>query len=58
MQKKAASIGIIGIPDKETVSELEKLWGKRIIIIEKKNKTVLLVGSGLFKKRMVFPANR
>ncbi len=55
MKKEAASIGIIGIPDEETIYKLEQVWGKPVKKIEKKGKIVLLVGKGLFKKKIIIP---
>ena len=55
MKKEAASIGIIGVPDEKTITMLEKEWGKPIKKIERKGKIVLLVGKGLFKKKIVIP---
>jgi hypothetical protein len=55
MKKDAASIGIIGIPDDAIIKRLEKEWGKPIKKIEKDGKIILLVGKGLFKKKMVIP---
>ena len=55
--KGASSIGIIGIPDKETIIKLEKEWGKPIKKVEKNGKIILLVGRGLFKKKIVIPIN-
>jgi hypothetical protein len=55
LKKEAASIGIIGIPDEETIYKLEQVWGKPVKKIEKKGKIVLLVGKGLFKKKIIIP---
>ncbi|MDD4438131.1 MAG: hypothetical protein PHS04_08870 [Tissierellia bacterium] len=55
MKKEAAAIGIIGIPDEETITMLEKEWGKPIKKIEKKGKIILAVGKGLFKKKIIIP---
>lgn len=56
MKKDAASIGIIGgIPDDAIIKRLEKEWGEPIKKIEKKGKIILLVGKGLFKKKIVIP---
>lgn len=55
MNKSAASIGIIGIPDDTTIKELEKQLGKPIKKIEKDGEIILLVGRGLFKKKIVIP---
>lgn len=54
-KKEAAAIGIIGIPDAETITMLEKELGKPIKKIEKDGKIILLVGKGLFKKKIVIP---
>jgi hypothetical protein len=54
-KKEAAAIGIIGIPDEETITMLEKEWGKPIKKIEKKGKIILAVGKGLFKKKIIIP---
>lgn len=53
--KDATAIGIIGIPDEETIAILEKQLGKPIKKIEKNGKIILLVGKGLFKKKIVIP---
>jgi len=55
MGKGSATIGIIGIPDEKTITMLEKEWGKPIKKIEKNGKIILLVGKGLFKKKIVIP---
>ncbi len=55
MKKDATSIGIIGIPDDTIIKRLEKEWGKPIKKIEKDGKIILLVGRGLFKKKIVIP---
>jgi hypothetical protein len=55
MKKDAASIGIIGIPDDAIIKKLEKEWGKPTEKIEKDGKIILLVGRGLFKKKIVIP---
>lgn len=51
----AASIGIIGTPDEKTIAALDKEWGKPIRKMEKNGKIILLVGRGLFKKKIVIP---
>lgn len=56
--KGAAAIGIIGVPDEETIAMLEKEWGKPIKKIEKSGKIILLVGKGLFKKKIVIPIEK
>lgn len=55
--KDATSIGIIGIgiPDDVDIKRLEKEWEKPIKKIEKDGKVILLVGRGLFKKKIVIP---
>ncbi|MCR1899258.1 hypothetical protein NSA47_09695 [Irregularibacter muris] len=55
MRKNAMSIGIIGIPDDESIKKLEEVLGKPIKRIEKDGKIILLVGKGLFKKKIVIP---
>lgn len=55
MKKEATSIGIIGIPDEETITMLEKELGKPIKKIEKKGKIILVVGKGWFKKKIIIP---
>ncbi len=55
MKNSGATIGIIGIPDEETIARLEKEWGKPIKKIEKDRKIILSVGRGLFKKKIVIP---
>lgn len=58
MKKGAASIGIIGIPDEETISIFEKELGKPVKKIEKKGKIILLVGKGCFKKNFIIPTEK
>ncbi|SDY74708.1 hypothetical protein SAMN05660462_00805 [Proteiniborus ethanoligenes] len=53
MKKEASAIGIIGIPDEQTITMLEKKLGKPIKKIEKKGKIILMVGKGLFKKKII-----
>jgi hypothetical protein len=55
MKKDASAIGFIGIPDEESIKVLEKELGKPIKKIEKKGKIILLIGKGLFKKKIVIP---
>ena len=55
MKKDATAIGIIGIPDDAMIKRLEKEWGKPIKKIEKDGNIILLVGRGLFKKKIVIP---
>jgi hypothetical protein len=55
MKKDASAIGFIGIPDDESIKMLEKELGEPIKKIEKKGKIVLLVGKGLFRKKIVIP---
>jgi hypothetical protein len=56
--KGASAIGIIGLPDDETIKTLESELGKPIKKIEKDDKITLLVGKGLFKKRFIIPKDR
>lgn len=58
MKRDATSIGIIGIPDDAIIKKLEKELGKPIKKIEKDGKIILLVGRGLFKKKIVIPFKR
>ena len=58
MKKEAAAIGIIGIPDDESIKMLEKELGEPIKKIEKKEKIILLVGKGLFKKKIKIPTEK
>lgn len=58
MKKDAASIGIIGIPDDKTIERLEKELGKPIKKIAKKDKILLLIVRGLFKKKIVIPMSK
>lgn len=54
--KDVASIGFIGgIPDDEAIKRLEKEWETPIKKIEKDGKIILLIGRGLFKKKIVIP---
>lgn len=54
--KDSASIGFIGgIPDDTDIKRLEKEWGEPIKKIEKDGKVILLVGSGLFKRKIEIP---
>jgi hypothetical protein len=58
MKKEAAAIGIIGIPDDESIKMLEKELGEPIKKIEKKRKIILLVGKGLIKKKIIIPTQK
>jgi hypothetical protein len=58
MKRDATSIGIIGIPDDAIIKKLEKELGKPVKKIEKDGKIILLVGRGLFKKKIVIPFKR
>lgn len=58
MKKDASAIGIIGIPDEATITKLEKLFGKPIKMIEKDRKIILLIGRGLYKKKIVIPIEK
>ena len=53
-KKEAVSIGIIGIPDEETITMLGKELGKPIKKIEKNGKIILLVGKGLNSLSLFF----
>ena len=55
MKRNARSIGIIGIPDNESIKKLEEVCGKPVKKIEKDGKIILLVGRGLFKKKIIIP---
>ena len=55
MKKDATAIGIIGIPDDAMIKRLEKEWGKPIKKIKKDGNIILLIGRGLFKKKIVIP---
>lgn len=52
MKKDASAIGFIGVPDDESIKMLEKELGKPIKKIEKKGKIILLIGKGLFKRKL------
>lgn len=54
-KKGASAIGFIGIPDDEAITMLEKELGKPIKKIEKNGKIILLVGKGLFIKKIIIP---
>jgi hypothetical protein len=58
MKRDATSIGVIGIPNDAIIKKLEKEWGKPVKKIEKDGKIILLVGRGLFKKKIVIPFER
>ncbi len=58
MKKDASAIGFIGIPDDETIKMLEKELRKPIKKIEKKGKIILLIGKGLFKKKIIIPIGK
>jgi len=55
MEKDISAIGFIGIPDDEIIKMMEKELGKPIKKIEKRGKVVLLIGKGLFKKKIKIP---
>ncbi|WP_342758792.1 hypothetical protein [Kineothrix sedimenti] len=55
MKKDATAVGFIGVPDDNDIENLSKQLGKPITKIEKDNKTMLLIGKGLFKKKIVIP---
>jgi hypothetical protein len=54
-KKEASAIGFIGMPNEETIDMLEKELGKPIKRIDKKGKIILLIGKGLFRKKIVIP---
>lgn len=58
MKKDASAIGFIGVPDDESIKMLEKELGKPIKKIEKKGKIILLIGKGLFKKKIIIPMEK
>mgnify|MGYP001245502228 CR=1 FL=1 len=58
MKKDTSVIGFIGIPDDEIIKMLEKKLGKPIKKIEKKGKIILLIGKGLFKKKIIIPIEK
>jgi hypothetical protein len=58
IKKDASAIGFIGIPDDESIKMLEKELGEPIKKIEKKGKIILLVGKGLFKKKIIIPIKK
>lgn len=58
MKKDASAIGFIGVPDDESIKMLEKELGKPIKKIEKKGKIILLIGKGLFKKKIIIPIEK
>lgn len=51
-RKNTSSIGIIGNPDEETIKYLEEKTGKTIKKIVKRGKTKIVIGKGLFKKKI------
>ena len=55
MEKDISAIGFIGIPDDEIIKMMEKELGKPLKKIEKRGKVVLLIGKGLFKKKIKIP---
>ncbi len=57
MKNTACSIGIIGVPDEQTVAFLEEQLGRPVKMVKKKKKVILLIGKGLFKKKIVIPVN-
>jgi len=54
-KKEAMSFGIIGEPDENTLQFLEEHIGKRVKMIKKREKTIFIIGRGLFKRKIVFP---
>lgn len=57
-KKGASAIGIIGLPDYETIKVLEKELGKPIKKVEKDDRIILFVGKGLFKRKIVIPKDK
>lgn len=56
--KEAMSFGIIGEPDENTPQQLEQLIGEPVKMIKKPDKTIFIIGRGLFKKKVVFPIEK
>ena len=57
-EKEAMSFGIIGEPDENTPHLLEELIGEPVKMRKKRDKTIFIIGRGLFKKKVVFPVER
>jgi len=57
-KKEAMSFGIIGEPDENTPQFLEELIGEPVKMRIKRDKTIFIIGRGLFKKKVVFPVER
>jgi len=57
-KKEAMSIGIIGEPDENTPQFLEELIGEPVKMRKKRDKTIFIIGRGLFKKKVVIPVER
>jgi uncharacterized membrane protein YkvI len=57
-KKHAASIGFIGMPDDATIKNLEEELGKPIKKIQKADKTILLIGRGLFRRKIEIPSDK
>jgi len=54
-KKEAMSFGIIGEPDENTPQFLEELIGEPVKMRKKRDKTIFIIGRGLFKKKVSFP---
>jgi len=54
-KKEAMSFGIIGEPDENTPQFLEELMGEPVKMRKKRDKTIFIIGRGLFKKKVSFP---
>lgn len=57
-KKEVMSFGIIGEPDENTPQFLEELIGEPVKMRKKRDKTIFIIGRGLFKKKVVFPVER
>jgi len=57
-KKEAMSFGIIGVPDENTLQFLEEHFGKPVKMLKKREKTIFIIGRGLFKKKVIFPVGR
>ena len=57
-KKEAMSFGIIGEPDENTPQFLEEDIGEPVKMRKKRDKTIFIIGRGLFKKKVIFPVER
>jgi len=57
-KKEAMSFGIIGEPDENTRQFLEEHIGEPVKMKKKRDKTIFIIGRGLFKKKVAFPVER